>query len=193
MPKMSGLNLKEKYQKEIVPLLVKELGFKNLLAVPKVIKVVVNSGVGEGASDKGAIEEPSQVLASITGQKPKITKARKSEAGFRLRQGAPIGLVVTLRGRRMYDFLERLINLVLPRMRDFQGVSVGSFDKKGNYNLGIPESSVFPETDLLKIKQTVGMQITIVTSTQDDREAKKLLALLGMPFAHVQGKLKQKN
>lgn len=181
-------NLREKYRQEIIPQLVKELGLKNHLAVPKVEKVVVNIGVGEGAQDKKVIEPASQDLARITGQKPRIAKARISEAGFKLRAGAPIGLVVTLRGQRMYDFLEKLFKVVLPRLRDFQGVSTKSFDGRGNYSLGISEHTVFPEIDYSKVEKVRGLEITLVTNTNDDQGARKLLTLMGMPFEKKEGK-----
>ena len=182
----SDLNLKQKYQQKIIPQLAKELGLKNRLAAPKVVKVVVNMGVGEGASEKGSIEKPSQDLAVITGQKPKITKARASVAGFRLRAGAPIGLAATLRSKRMYDFLEKLFKIVLPRLRDFQGLPVGSFDGRGNYSLGISEYTVFPEIDYSKVEKVRGLEITIVTNAGDDQKAKRLLELLGMPFEKIE-------
>lgn len=164
---MSGSNLKKKYQ--------------------GVEKVVINLGIGEGASDKGVIEKASQDLAVITGQKPKIARAKASIAGFKLRAGAPIGLVVTLRGKRMADFLEKLFKIVLPRLRDFQGLSVKSFDGRGNYNLGIAEYTVFPEIDYSKVEKVRGLEVTIVTRTSDDQEAKKLLESLGMPFEKEDG------
>ena len=182
MSKMSKLSLKEKYHQEIAPRLVKELGLGNLLAAPKILKVVVNIGVGEGSDDKGAINEPIEVLSKITGQKPKIALARRSEAGFRLREGAPIGLVVNLRAERMYSFLEKLFNVAMPRLRDFQGASVKSFDGKGNYTLGIPEYTIFPETDEMKVEKAKGLEVTFVTSVNDDLLAKRLLELMGMPF-----------
>ncbi len=181
-------HLREKYQQEIVPQLAKELGLKNHLAVPKVAKVVVNIGIGEGAQDRKAIEPASQDLAIITGQKPRIAKARISEAGFKLRAGAPIGLVVTLRGQRMYDFLEKLFQVVLPRLRDFKGVSTKSFDGRGNYSLGISEHTVFPEIDYSQVEKVRGLEITIVTNAGNDQGAKKLLTLLGMPFEKKEGK-----
>jgi len=182
---MSSSNLKKKYQKEIVPKLAKELGLKNRLAVPKVEKVVINLGIGEGASDKSVIEKTSRDLAVITGQVPKIAKARASIAGFKLRAGDPIGLMVILRGERMYDFLEKLFKVVLPRLRDFQGLPVKSFDGRGNYNLGIVEYIVFPEVDYSKVEKVRGLQITIATNTDDNQKAKRLLELLGMPFEKI--------
>lgn len=179
---MPSLDLKEKYQQEIVPRLIKDLGLKNRHAVPRLEKIVINIGVGEGAKDKGAIEKPSRDLATITGQKPKIAPARVSVAGFHLRQGAPVGLVVTLRGQRMLAFWEKLIKIVLPRLRDFQGVSRRAFDGRGNYNLGIPELTVFPEVEYDRGEGKQGMQITFVTSAKSDEKAEKLLTLLGMPF-----------
>lgn len=180
---MSDSNLKKKYQKEIGPKLAKELGLKNILAVPKVEKVVINLGIGEGAGNKEVVEKAGQNLAIITGQKPKIARARVSIAGFKLRAGDPIGLVVTLRGERMYDFLEKLFKIVLPRLRDFQGLPIKGFDGRGNYNLGIAEYTVFPEIDYSKVDKVRGLQITIITNTDDNQKAKRLLELLGMPFA----------
>lgn len=175
-------DLKQKYQKEIAPILVKKLKLKNLLAVPRVTKVVVSMGVGEGAQDKSLIESATSELAVITGQKPKVTRARKAEAGFKLRAGDPIGLMVTLRGKRMYDFLEKLFKIVLPRVRDFRGVSLKSFDGQGNYNLGLREQFVFPEIDYGKVVKAKGLQITVITNAGDNERAKMLLELLGMPF-----------
>jgi len=179
---MSDSNLKKKYQEEIAPKLAKGFGLKNRLAVPKVEKVVINLGIGEGADDKDVIDKASQDLSVITGQKPKVARARVSIAGFKLQEGAPIGLVTTLRGKRMYDFLEKLFKIVLPRLRDFRGLPTKSFDGQGNYNLGISEYTVFPEIDYSKVGKARGLEITIVTNTQDNQKAKKLLELLGMPF-----------
>lgn len=164
---MSSSNLKKKYQ--------------------GVEKVVINLGIGEGARDKGVIEKASQDLAMITGHKPKVTKARASIAGFKLRAGAPIGLVVTLRGERMGSFLEKLFKIVLPRLRDFQGLSAKGFDGQANYNLGIAEYTVFPEIDYSKVEKVRGLQITIVTNTDDVQKAKRLLQSLGMPFKREGG------
>lgn len=173
---------KQKYQQKIAPSLAKEFGLKNILSVPKVVKVVINMGLGEGAQDKSVIENASQELAVITGQKPRVARARQSIAGFKLREGDPIGLMVTLRGKRMYDFLEKLFKIVFPRVRDFRGVPLKSFDGQGNYSLGLAEQIVFPEIDYGKVAKSRGLEITVVTNAKDDQKAKKLLELLGMPF-----------
>jgi len=175
-------NLRKKYQQEIVPKLTKEFGLKNILSTPKIEKVVVNIGIGEAAQDKNLLDLTTQYLATITGQRPKITRARKAIAGFKLKTGDPIGLMVTLRGERMYDFLEKLFKIVLPRLRDFQGVSLKSFDGRGNYNLGLSELTVFPEVEYGKISRVWGLEITIVTNAGGDEKAKRLLEELGMPF-----------
>lgn len=175
-------NLEEKYRQEIRQKLAKEFGLDNLLAVPRIEKVVVNIGLGEATSDKTVIEKASEDLRAITGQKPKVAKARLSVSGFKLRKGDPIGLVVTLRGKRMYSFLEKLFRIVLPRVRDFHGVSLKGFDGRGNYNLGISEQIVFPEIDYAKIDKIRGLQLTIVTNSKNDERAKRLLEELGMPF-----------
>ncbi len=179
---MSGTNLKKEYQEKIAPKLAKELGLANFLAAPRMDKIVVNIGLSEAMENKKALEAARGDLAVITGQKPKITKARQSIAGFKLRAGQTIGLMVTLRGQRMYDFFEKLVKVTLPRLRDFQGVSLKSFDGQGNYSLGIPEQIVFPEVDPAKIDKVRGLEITIVTNAKTDEKAEKLLALLGMPF-----------
>lgn len=179
---MSSNNLKVKYQKEIAPQLTKDFGLNNPLAAPKLEKIVINIGLSETLDDKKVLEAASEDLAVITGQKPKITRARQSIAGFKLRKGQPIGLMVTLRGQRMYDFLEKLVKVVLPRLRDFQGVSLESFDGQGNYSLGLPEQIVFPEIDYAKVDKVRGLEITIVTNAQIDEKAKRLLELLGLPF-----------
>ncbi len=179
---MSGTNLKGKYQKKIAPKLAKELGLTNVLAAPKMEKIIVNIGLSEAMDNKKLLEAASHDLAVITGQKSKVNKARQSIAGFKLRKGQSIGLMVTLRGQRMYDFFEKLVRVVLPRLRDFQGVSLKSFDGQGNYSLGISEQIVFPEIDYAKVDKVRGLEITIVTNAQTDEKAKKLLALLGMPF-----------
>lgn len=177
--------LKQKYQKEIAPKLTKEFGFKNVLAAPRVAKVVVSIGLGEGAQDKGVIETATQNLAMITGQKAKVTRARQSIAGFKLRAGDPIGVMTTLRNKRMYDFLEKLFKIVLPRVRDFQGLSCRSFDSRGNYSLGLKEQIVFPEIDYGKVVKIRGLEITVVTNAKNDEKAKRLLELMGMPFGKV--------
>lgn len=176
-------NLQEKFQTEVRPKLQKEFNLKSPLAVPKVSKVVVSMGIKEGAKDQGVIEKVKTQLMEITGQAPRVCRAKKSIASFNLGKGSPIGLAVTLRKKRMYDFLERLFWLVLPRMRDFHGVSLAGFDGRGNYNLGIPEIIVFPEIDYAKIDKIRGLQVTIVTNTKDNKKAKRLLEELGMPFA----------
>lgn len=171
----------EKYQKEIVPILVKTYQLKNKLAAPKLEKAVLNVGMGKVA-DKKIFEKVSQELSQISGQKPKITRARKSIAGFSLREGAQIGLMVTLRGKRMFDFLEKLFGIVLPQVKDFRGLSRKSFDNQGNWTLGLTETLVFPEIDPSKAEGTWGMEITVVTNTHDRQKAQKLLELLGAPF-----------
>ncbi|GIV66924.1 MAG: 50S ribosomal protein L5 [Chloroflexota bacterium] len=174
--------LKEKYQKEVVPTLMKELGLHNVMQVPRITKVVVNIGLGEALDNPKALEAASGDLAKITGQKPVITKARKSIAAFKLREGRAIGTMVTLRGERMWSFLDRLMNIVLPRVRDFRGVSAEAFDGRGNYTLGLREQIIFPEIEYDKVDKVRGMEITIVTTAPSDDQAYKLLQLLGMPF-----------
>ena len=176
------MNLKEKFQKEIIPKLMKEFKINNPWAAPRVTKVIVNIGLKEALEDKGVVEKTSEWLALITGQKPRLCRAKKSIAGFKLRAGDPIGLMVTLRRDRMYDFLEKLFNITLPRVKDFQGLSIGSFDGRGNYTLGLEEQIVFPEIDAVKIEKIHGLEIIIVTNAKDDKQAKRLLELLGMSF-----------
>ncbi len=176
-------NLSTKYNTKIKGDLQKELGIKNIHGVPRLLKIVVNMGVKDALADKKNVETASVVLAQITGQKPKITKAKKSIATFKLREGDRIGVVVNLRGKRMYDFYEKLVGIVLPRIRDFRGVSLKSFDGRGNYSLGFSESIVFPEIDLSKVEKVQGIEITIVTSANTNEEAEALLRALGMPFA----------
>lgn len=180
--KKDKMTLQEKYRQEIRPKLAKELGLDNLLAVPAVKKVVINMGLGEMARDKNLIEKATEDLKIITGQKPRINKARISIAGFKLRKGDPVGLMVTLRGKRMYQFLEKLFKIVLSRFRDFRGVPLSGFDGQGNYNLGISEQIVFPEIDYAKVDKIRGLQITFVISTKDNQQAKRLLEELGMAF-----------
>jgi len=174
--------LKERYQKEVGPTLMKEFGYHNVMQVPRIEKVVVNVGAGEALQNVKALDAISQDLMTITGQKPIITRAKKSIAAFKLRAGNPIGVKVTLRGRRMYDFLDRLMNIALARQRDFQGVSPDKFDGRGNYSIGLTEQLVWPEIIYDKIDRIRGMSITIVTTARSDEEARRLLALLGMPF-----------
>lgn len=177
--------LKEEYEKVVLPALQKELGLKNHMATPRLEKIVVNAGVGLVAKNKELMEALSKDIAAITGQKPSIRKAKTSEAGFNVRAGMPVGLKVTLRGSRMYNFLDRLVSVVLPRLRDFRGLSLKSFDKSGNYSLGISEHTVFPEVDTGKAGKPHGLEITIVTSSNETDKSKRLLELLGMPFEKV--------
>tara|TARA_B100001250_G_scaffold154958_1_gene133128 strand:+ start:254 stop:847 length:594 start_codon:yes stop_codon:yes gene_type:complete len=174
--------LKDKFKNEIVPEMVKEFKFKNNLMVPKVVKTVVNIGLGEALDSSNVVQIVSRDLQLITGQKPIERKAKKSIANFKLREGQVIGLSVTLRGDRMWFFLDRLLNIALPRVRDFRGVSKKSFDGNGNYSLGLQEQVIFPEIDYNEIDKLRGMQINIVTSSDSDAESRKLLELLGMPF-----------
>ncbi len=174
--------LKERYQKEIVPALMNEFGYKNVMQVPRLKKVVVNVGAGEALQNARALDAISQDLMIITGQKPVIIRAKKSIAGFKLREGNPIGVKVTLRGNRMFDFVDRLMNIALARQRDFRGVSPDGFDGRGNYTVGMTEQLVWPEIDYDKIDKIRGMEISIVTSAETDDEGRRLLALFGMPF-----------
>jgi large subunit ribosomal protein L5 len=174
--------LKERYRTEVVPALVEEFGYKNIMQVPRLQKVVVNVGAGEALQNAKALDAISQDLMTITGQKPIITRAKKSIASFKLREGNPIGVKVTIRGNRMFDFLDRLMNVALARQRDFRGVSPDSFDGRGNYAIGLTEQLIWPEIDYDQIDRIRGMGITIVTTAQTDDEARQLLALLGMPF-----------
>jgi large subunit ribosomal protein L5 len=174
--------LLDKYRNEIVPALLEKLGFENKLQAPRLEKIVINAGLGKAMQDSKILDEAVSQIALIAGQMPVITKAKKSVAGFKLRQGAKIGCMVTLRGNRMYEFLERFVNVVLPRIRDFRGVSPSAFDGRGNYTLGIKEQSIFPEISYDKIVNVIGMAVTFVTTTEDDNEARELLRLLGMPF-----------
>lgn len=176
--------LRKKYEKEIVPKLAKELGERNFLAVPKISKVIVNMGIGDAIKSKGLLEQTKDDLAKITGQLPSVRPAKAAVASFSLRRGMPVGLKATLRGNRMYDFLDKLIAITLPRLRDFRGVSVKSFDKQGNYTLGLYEHTVFPEVDTGRSKAR-GLEITIVTNTDDVAKARKLMELLGMPFEKI--------
>jgi large subunit ribosomal protein L5 len=172
----------ERYNKEVAPALFKQFGFKNVMQVPRIEKVVVNIGVGEALDNAKALEAAVGDLATVTGQKPVTTKARKSIANFKLREGRLIGAKVTLRGERMWAFIDRLLNIALPRVRDFRGVSANAFDGRGNYTLGIKDQLVFPEIEYDKIDKLRGMEVTIVTSARNDEEARALLQMLGMPF-----------
>jgi large subunit ribosomal protein L5 len=174
--------LLERYQKEITPQLEKKLGRKNRLSLPRLEKIVVNMGVGKALQEKNRMEVAAEQLAQITGQKALVTKAKKAVSGFRLREGNEIGCKVTLRGQRMYEFLDRLISIALPRIRDFRGVNPKSFDGNGNYTLGLAEQLVFPEIDPDKVNFAQGMDVTFVTTTNSDDEARELLRAFGMPF-----------
>ena len=174
--------LKEKYQKTVVPVLKQELGLSHDLAVPRLTKIVINLGIKEGAGDKGVAKKVADWLSLIAGQKAVITRARKAEAAFKLRLNDPIGAMATLRGQRLYQFLDKLLSIVLPRVRDFQGLSKNSFDGRGNYSLGFAEQIVFHEVDYDTIESVRGLQITVVTNAGDDKKALRLLELLGMPW-----------
>lgn len=174
--------LKEKYRNEIAPAIAKEFDIQNVMAIPKIEKIVVNMGLGEGISNSKILDVAAEELRTITGQKPVITKAKKSIAAFKLRQGMNIGAMVTLRGDRMYEFLDRLISVALPRVRDFRGISGKAFDGRGNYTLGVREQLIFPEIDFNKVDKTRGMNISIVTTAKTDDQARSLLKALGMPF-----------
>ncbi|MCS7031715.1 MAG: 50S ribosomal protein L5 [Gloeomargarita sp. SKYG116] len=174
--------LKTYYQETVVPRLMQELNYTNVHQVPKLVKVTVNRGLGEASQNAKALESSIQELSLITGQRPVVTRAKKAIAGFKIRKGMPVGLMVTLRGDRMYSFLERLIHLALPRIRDFRGISPKSFDGRGNYTLGIKEQLIFPEIDYDKIDKIRGMDISIITTARTDREGLALLKALGMPF-----------
>lgn len=175
--------LQEQYNKEIVPAMISKFGYKNVMQVPKLSKIVVNMGVGEAKDNSKALDAAVNDMTIITGQHPIITKAKKSIANFKIREGMPIGCKVTLRGDKMYDFADRLINLALPRVRDFRGVSANSFDGRGNYALGIKEQLIFPEIEYDKVDKVRGMDIIFVTTAKTDEEARELLRLFNMPFA----------
>lgn len=177
--------LLRKYREEIIPQMMEEFGYTTPMQVPRLEKIVINVGLGEALQNPNALEHASRDIATITGQKPVITRARKSIANFRLRAGNPIGVKATLRGERMYAFLDRLMNVALPRQRDFRGVSRTSFDGRGNYSLGLTEQLIFPEIDYDTIDKVRGMSVTIVTTAKTDEEARRLLELLGMPFVRA--------
>src|SRR6202140_2358444 len=174
--------LRQHYQKAVVPALTKEFGYKNIMAVPRLDKISVNIGLGEATQNAKLMDGAANELGQIAGQKPVITKAKKSIAAFKLREGMPIGCVVTLRGDRMYEFFDRLVNVALPRVRDFRGISSKSFDGRGNYTLGVKDQLIFPEIDYAKVEKTKGMNICITTTAKTDAEALTLLRSLGMPF-----------
>lgn len=174
--------LSQTYQKEIMPKLQKDLGVKNTMAIPRLSKIVINMGVQDSLTDKKSIEKMAVVLGQITGQKPKVTQAKKSIASFKLRQGDKIGLAVTLRGNRMYEFFHKMVVVIMPRLRDFHGVSRTSFDGHGNYTLGFSEYAVFPEIDPGKVERLQGFEVVVVTTAKDNKEGMALLEALGMPF-----------
>ena len=174
--------MKERYQKEVVPALQKEFGYKNVMAVPKIHKVVVNMGLGEATSNAKIVDTGADELARITGQKPVTRRSKKSIAAFKVRKGQPIATMVTLRGARMWEFLDRLMNIALPRVRDFKGVSARGFDGRGNYTLGLRDQLLFPEIDYMKVDKARGMNVSVVTTAKTDEEARKLLQFIGMPF-----------
>jgi large subunit ribosomal protein L5 len=174
--------LKEKYTKDVAPALSKEFGYKNVMAIPKIEKVVINMGLGEATSNAKIADTGADELSRITGQKAVVRRATKSIAQFKLRQGMPVGAMVTLRGERMWEFLDRLITIALPRVRDFRGVSPKGFDGRGNYTLGLRDQLLFPEIDYMKVDKARGMNVSVVTTAKSDEEARKLLQLIGVPF-----------
>ena len=174
--------LKDRYLTEVVPALRKEFGYTNVMAVPRITKVVVNMGLGEGTQNAKVVDTGAEELGKVTGQKAVVTKAKKSIAQFKLRKGMPIGAMVTLRGDRMFEFLDRLIAVALPRVRDFRGVSPRGFDGRGNFTMGLRDQLIFPEIDYLKVDKSRGMNISVVTTARTDEEARRLLQLMGMPF-----------
>jgi large subunit ribosomal protein L5 len=174
--------LRDRYTKEVAPALAKEFGYKNVMAIPKLKKVVVNMGLGEATQNAKIVDIGADEVARVTGQKPVVRRAKKSIAQFKVRQGMPIGTMVTLRGEKMWEFLDRLISIALPRVRDFRGVSPRGFDGRGNYTLGLKDQLLFPEIDYMKVDKARGMNISVVTTAKTDEESRKLLQLLGMPF-----------
>jgi large subunit ribosomal protein L5 len=174
--------MREKYASEVVPALRKEFGYTNVMAVPRIAKIVVNMGLGEGTQNAKIVDTGAEELGKITGQKAAVRRATKSISQFKLRKGLPIGAMVTLRGERMYEFLDRLISVALPRVRDFRGVSAKGFDGRGNYTLGLRDQLMFPEIDYLKVDKARGMNISVVTTAKTNEEARRLLQLMGMPF-----------
>jgi large subunit ribosomal protein L5 len=176
--------LKEMFDKEVVPKMMKEFGYKNKMQVPRLNKIVLNMGLGEALQNPKIIDASSKEMAAITGQRPVVTRSRKSIANFKLREGLPIGCMVTLRKERMYEFLDRLINVAIPRVRDFRGISRRSFDGKGNFTMGVREQIIFPEIDYDKIEKIKGLNVSIITTANTDEEGRALLTHLGMPFRH---------
>ena len=174
--------LKSRYLSEVAPALQKEFGYTNVMAIPKIEKIVVNMGLGEATQNAKIVDTGADEVARVTGQKPVVTRAKKSIAQFKVRKGMPIGAMVTLRGERMWEFLDRLIAVALPRVRDFRGVSPRGFDGRGNYTLGLKDQLLFPEIDYMKVDKARGMNISVVTTAKSDQESRKLLQLLGMPF-----------
>jgi large subunit ribosomal protein L5 len=174
--------LRERYEKEVAPALKKEFGYRNVMAIPKIEKIVVNMGLGEATQNAKIVDVGADEVARVTGQKPVVTRAKKSIAQFKVRKGMPIGAMVTLRGERMWEFLDRLIAVALPRVRDFRGVSPRGFDGRGNYTLGLKDQLLFPEIDYMKVDKARGMNISVITTAKSDQESRKLLQLLGMPF-----------
>jgi large subunit ribosomal protein L5 len=174
--------LRERYEKDVVPALTKEFGYGNVMAIPKIAKVVVNMGLGEATQNAKIVDTGADELGRITGQKPVVTRAKKSIAQFKVHKGMPIGTMVTLRGERMWEFLDRLISVALPRVRDFRGVSPRGFDGRGNYTLGLKDQLLFAEIDYMKVDKARGMNISVVTTAKTDEESRKLLQLLGVPF-----------
>ena len=174
--------LREKYQNDVLPALKKEFGYTNVMAIPRITKVVVNMGLGEATQNAKIIDTAADELGKITGQKAAVRRAKKSIAAFKVREGMPIGSMVTLRGERMYEFLDRLVSIALPRVRDFRGISPKGFDGRGNYTLGLRDQIIFPEIDYMKVDKPRGMNVSVVTTAKTDEEARKLLQLIGLPF-----------
>ena len=174
--------LKERYQEEVLPTLMSEFGYKSVMETPRLEKIVINIGLGEATQNPRALEAAEKDLAAITGQHPVITRAKRSVSGFKIRKGMPIGMMVTLRGNRMYDFFDKLVNATLPRIRDFQGIPGNSFDGRGNYSLGLREQIIFPEIEYDKVDKIRGLEVSIITTARTNNEGRRLLELLGMPF-----------
>ncbi len=177
--------IKERYQKDVLPALMSEFGYKSVMEAPRLQKIVINIGLGEATQNPRALEAAEKDIATITGQHPVITRAKRSVSGFKVRKGMPIGMMVTLRGNRMYDFFDKLVNATLPRIRDFQGTPRNSFDGRGNYSLGLREQIIFPEIEYDKVDKIRGLEVSIITTARTDDEGRRLLKLLGMPFQHV--------